>query len=519
MEKKKNIKSENPINAIILFASKSGNSKSVAKQMHKLLTSCNISASCCNISEFKIEDIYTISHLFISISTYGKGDPPGVAKPFFRELNNLNEDSLQKLNFSICALGNSKYKHFCQAGKDLDLLLEQKGACRIINRVDCDKNYKKPAEYWIKSTAKILKPNCIEEIENKDIAKIRTINSNFEGRVSCKNKMSENNSCFHIEIKGDNLKYQAGDCIEISPTNPSFLVNKLCSQMTNNQQEQIQIEKMLKYDYEITKLSESTIEKYNKINPSSEIKSLLADKKKLNDYIKVSNLLDLINDYPNNLRPINIVETLPKIEKRIYSISSSPKQHQNEIHLTVKTICCPQRKHTHLGAGSNFLNKELKINDKLHFSTIANEEFRLPEKNKTPIIMIGIGTGIAPFRAFMQERKDKKCKNWLIYGAKNQEKDLYYKNELLEAKENKNLKHLHLAFSQEKEKLHVQDLLREHKDKLYKWIKKGAHIYICGSKKLGEEVENIFKEILESKKDKYQLDSLVDQFRYHEDIY
>jgi len=505
---------------LILYATRSGNSKKIAQLARDFYHKQGIKTVLSNTKMIGPQQLYKYNRLLVVISTDGNGVPPAMANEFYKKLFSKDMRQLKHLSYSVCALGDSSYEKFCETGKQIDTRLSLLGAMPIYPKVECDTDFADKATSWIKSTFLAQYGNNtnlntnFEIVENrlrKGVIKYKTLLST----VNC------NKPCYHIEIKSGELltDIKPGDSVEIYPKNLDWLVDEICRLMNFTS---AQTKNLLTNQYEITSLTKNTIERYQSFANIDKLKELLLNNSELKKYLAKANFADLLMDYPSALTDENLKDILPKKKGRLYSVASSTKLYPNELHLTVKAIRYNFKSRLHEGAGSVELTENIKVNDILSFKHYPNFEFRLPEDNSIPVILIGVGTGIAPFRAFLQENQyHESCSDiWLIWGDKHKEIDFIYEQELLDFQDKGILKKLNLAFSQDgEEKIYVQDLIKQNKAEFIEWVDKGAHIYVCGSLSMADNVKGIIEKILNQPETGIKFSDMADNYRYHEDAY
>lgn len=508
----------------ILYGSHSGNSKYIARETSKILMKQGVENECYNLNNFSVKEISQLKYLFLVISTYGEGDPPPSAKEFYEYLHKTSIPSLKQLKYSVCALGDSSYNNFCKTGIDFDKRLSDLGGRAIINRVDCDMEYGKNASVWIKEVVSYLKSTPIStqsiflpsKKEKKYLARIKS-----KERIN--HPLSEK-ELFHLELSvwDKSISYSPGDTISILPRNPEHLVREvLKTVMYKNVKTTIKLDQyqsifnQLLCKYEITRLLPQTVENYNQLVKSDELKQLQQNRSELEKFLKGSNILTLLAWYPFNITIDQLTQILPELKPRKYSIASSLKKHPQEVHLTVRTVSYSN----HRGACTHYLNHYLKTNDQLEIEVLRNRHFHFDAKNIKPIIMVATGAGIAPFRAFLEELDaiNRKRSTWLIFGERNPKYDKIYHNELTKYIKKGVLEKLDTAYSRGNPKNYVQDIIRDSKTEVLDWINNGAEIFICGSSAMGRGVKKVFEEILLH--GDQQLELLLKENRYREEYF
>lgn len=514
---------------LILYGSKSGNSKLVARQAQHYLNKNGVNALCKNMSAYRAENLANVKNLLVVVSTHGEGDPPPSARRFFKTVLAEKMPGLAHLNYSVCALGDSSYSEFCLAGKTIDRRFTQLGATSFYPRKDCDLEFAEDAIDWIKQTTQKLHPakNANQpEISIPNLSEVKI----YQGKISSREVLTgspEVAPVYHLilDIDSSDFNYKIGDSVEFYPQNPGWLVDEIASRIEAagaKKQQLPALKNQLLRDFEITSLSQKTLEAYAKLAFNDDLQNLLQSEKELRNYLAKANILDLISDYPSPEAVLILPSILPNIKRRAYSIASSQKAFPNQLHLTIKTIRFSFNATKHEGAASVFANEFLEINSTIEFRLIPNETFCLPRDKNVPVIMIGVSTGIAPFRAILQEREvlNAKGKTWLMWGNKYRDKDFLYAEDLKNFKANGTLEKLDTAFSCEGEtKCYVHDLIVENSAEFISWVETGAHIYVCGSLKMAASVKQSIEILLVGNTTGQTFDLLLEQQRYHEDAY
>jgi sulfite reductase (NADPH) flavoprotein alpha-component len=522
----------------ILYGGKTGNSAFIAEQMRLQFQTHELEPSVYSMSEYDVNNLENETYLFIVVSTRGEGDPPGQAQQFYKHLFGSDASKLPKLNYSVCALGDSSYQNFCQTGKDIDMKLKVLGANRYSDLVTCDLAFNSKAEDWASSLI-----NKFQNRLNGNTLALKfganSVGPTFTVKVKDKYRITDDKSSSeiqHLILQTDHpdFTYQAGDSVLIKPKNPYSLVVKIMIKLDYSPETIVvykdkkkSIEEVLAVKLELTKLSEDVLRAYQLISADENLKRLLEDNEKLHSYLMQADVYDMICDYPYLIDANSLAQILTKIQSREYSISSSIKSSPDEVHLTVKQFNYSVFDRDRIGACSSYINKGLQMESELKIQIIPNDEFRLPEDD-SPIIMIGAGTGIAPYMSFLQERKatSANSQNWLIFGEKQQAFDYLYQEEIEAFKNEGLLTRLDLAFSRDQEeKVYVQNRLKERGQEVFNWLEKGTHFFICGSIAMGKDVKQNLIDLLQEngKMDETQalsyLENLQQDSRYHEDLY
>ncbi|WP_303918541.1 sulfite reductase flavoprotein subunit alpha [Draconibacterium sediminis] len=477
---------------MVLYGTKSGNSKTVAEELAKQLHRQNIEHRVSNISKFKPQQLKDVEGALLVVSTHDDGEPPVKARKFYRQLQAADMPGLEQLQFAVCALGDSSYDSFCEAGKTLEKLLKELGAKEMLTRKDCDEEFAQPAVEWIKEVLTRLKKG--EELTDEiELESSKWYNGTLKQREVL-SVDAENNSTYHLEIDCPEAagNYKSGDLLDVIPENPADLVLALCEKL-----ETPQLAAAFATEKEITRVNRQLIKAYTEATLNESLAELLTQNEALNTYLKNANVLDLLNDFPAEISGEELLSLLPPIRIRQFSISSVPNA-ETPIGLMVKTVRFQFNGKKHLGAVSSWLNEISTPGSPIRFRLAANPDFYLPPDRNTPILMIAAGTGVAPFRAFMNEMEQQHfpANAWLLWGEQlHHHENRYYSefssisqqhaNFLFEAVESRN----------PQKPMYVQDLLLKKHHEVSAFIEHGAHVYVCGSKAMGEGVEKALQQI------------------------
>lgn len=538
----------------ILYASQSGNAQSFAKKAGKVLEGNRFSVAVWSMGDFKPKDLKKVQNLLVIASTHGEGDPPDNARTFYEFLHSKRAPKLEGLNFSVLALGDSSYEFFCKVGKDLDRRLEQLGGTRIYPRIDCDVDYEEQAQEWLQDVLQVLDeqgggtassgsaPESLLQAEQTEYSKTNPFhaevleNINLNGRGSHKETRH-----LEISLEGSGLTYAPGDALGIYPVNDPALVELLLEELPWNPDETVTVNKhgdvyslkeALRIYYEITALTKPLLEKAAQLSGNKELAALLNPEKEetLKAYLHGRDLLDLIHDFgPWGGSAQEFVSALRKIPARLYSIASSQTANPEEVHVTVGAVRYQAHGRLRKGVCSCFCAERLEPGDKLRIFIQHNDQFKLPENPEVPIIMVGPGTGVAPFRAFMQEREERgaKGKSWLFFGDQHFRTDFLYQTEWQQWLKDGVLTKMDVAFSRDTDqKVYVQHRMLEHSKELFQWLKEGAVVYVCGDQKnMAKDVEITLLDIIanegemSSEEALNYLKTLQQQKRYLRDVY
>ncbi len=538
----------------ILYGSQTGNAKGVAKNLAAQAKAEGLNVDLKSMSEIKPKSIKNISHLLIVASTNGEGEAPDDAIALHEFLASKKAPKLEHLHYSVLALGDTSYEFFCQTGKDFDQYLENLGAKKIADRVDCDVDYDAEANTW--STNVIAKAKKLLDAEKpvNNVVSLAGVSTSEEqytkqapyaAELLLSQKITGRDSAKdvrHVEIDlGESgISYQAGDALGVWFENSTELVEELIDALGFNGQdkvtvadESIELTAALKSNYEITQTSLNFVEFWANQTQSSYLLTLLDDKPALREYAANHQIVDVVKSQPlansTELTAQDFVDALRKITPRLYSIASSQSEVEEEVHLTVGLVEYKEGETTRQGGASSFLANGLEEGDEVKVFIEHNDNFRLPANSETPVIMIGPGTGVAPFRAFMQEREatDASGDNWLFFGDQTFTQDFLYQVEWQNYLKSGLLSKIDLAFSRDQvEKIYVQDRLKENASEVFAWLERGAHIYVCGDmSRMAKDVESALLEIIseqgqlsEEQANAY-LKDLRNAKRYQKDVY
>ena len=535
---------KNLINLDILFGTQTGNSEAIAEDMSKIANEAGFRAKVNSLDNITMDILGNMENVAIITSTYGEGEMPDNAQLFWDALSANTAPNLSNIKYSVLALGDTGYEEFCHAGKLIDTRFEQLGATRIQDRVDCDVDYEELSETWTSSLIAKWKPE-VQVIKEKSNDQSNLKEYNRKNPYSAKllsNRMlsgvNSNKEIMHYEIDlGDSgLKYEVGDSLSIFPTNKEDLVNKIIDRLGVEfdfvpEGYENDIKMLLTEKFEILTPTKRLIEYIAKNTNDKKLKSIIdhTNNKELENYKWGMDVLDFMNINPNfKIDITDFLGLLKSLQHRTYSISSSLNKVKNEVHLTVSSVRWKRDTRNYNGVCSTFLADDCTPGDNIKVFFTPNKSFRLPDDNKD-IIMIGPGTGIAPFRAFLQEReyRNSSGKNWLFFGDQTKNDDFIYKNELEDFISSGVLNKLDLAFSRDqKNKIYVQNVMYENKNEFYNWLESGAYLYICGdANRMAKDVEDmIIKIIMECSNISFDaafeyLNNLKREKRYLRDVY
>jgi len=512
----------------IVYGTETGNSKRLATDFAMKAKQKKIQAKVIGMDQYRLNDLNREEYLLAVVSTHGEGEPPAAARKFYEHIHN-NGFRLEKLKYSVLALGDTSYPLFCKTGEDVDLQLHKLGGERIVPIQKCDVEFEDDANSWFNTILeKLALPSAgnVTAVAPAAAPVKKTGKQQYEGTVTTHinlNDRGSNKTTWHIELNAEKLQYQCGDSIGIIPENDSQLVTDII-QLTNAdgnksvefKKEKTTIYELLKRKINIVYLTERLVQYYAGITGHS-IPAGRAD------------LLDLLKKYPvkNTAQLEEILIGLNGISPRLYTIASSPAAHESEVHIVVAKDVYELNGSKKFGLCSNYLG-EFKPGKKLRFFVQPNKRFKLPAADKD-VIMVGPGTGIAAFRSFLAERDAVGAtgKNWLFFGEQHFTTDFLYQTELQNWHDTGVLTKISLAFSRDQQqKIYVQHRMHEQGEELYNWLQGGASFFVCGKKDpMSIDVEKALLSIIEKYGNKTPegakeyLEELEESGRYEKDVY
>ncbi|ANE55960.1 sulfite reductase subunit alpha [Methylomonas sp. DH-1] len=504
----------------ILFGSQTGNSESVAHDAANRAKSHGLVPVVKGMDEIDIGQLAKMEYLLIITSTYGEGAMPDNAEMLWEAAKADSAPRLENVKYSILALGDTSYDLFCQAGKDWDERLSALGAQRLFDRVDCDVDFEAPAEQWLSEVIPLMAEGAatvaVLDTEQNLAAKPAYNRKNpFPAKLLVNRLLTAENSSketrhYEISIAGSGLSYEAGDAMCVVPTNCPQLVADIVKALgcTGTEDEPVNGELMtlseaLRTHFEIKTPSKEFVEEIAKRSGDQELNGILqaGDKEKLSDYLWGRDTLDLLLQFPAvEFSAAEFLSLLKPLQHRAYSISSSSKLTPETVHLTVASVRYDAHGRHHKGVCSTFLADLVDDSSDVRVFFTPNNNFRVPSDDSLPMIMVGPGTGIAPFRAFLQERQARNAngKNWLFFGDRNASTDFIYREEIEAMQTSGLLTKLDLAFSRDQaEKIYVQDRMKEHGAELFAWLEQGGYFFVCGDAyRMAKDVDQALHDVV-----------------------
>ena len=505
----------------LISASQTGNARRVAEALRDDLISAKLNVTLINAGDYKFKQIANEKLLIVVASTQGEGEPAEEAVALHKFLFSKKAPKLENTAFAIFGLGDTSYEFFCKAGKDFDSRLAELGGERLLDRVDADVEYQAAAAQWRERLVEVLKARApaalsvqvaasgaVNEVHTSPytkeapLAASLAVNQKITGRDSLKDVR-------HIEIDlGDSgLRYQPGDALGVWYQNDPALVKELAELLWLKGDEPVTVNgktlplaEALQWHFELTVNTANIVENYATLTRSESLLPLVGDKTQLQHYAATTPIVDMVRFSPAQLDAQALVDLLRPLTPRLYSIASSQAEVESEVHVTVGVVRYEIEGRARAGGASSFLADRVEEEGEVRVFIEHNDNFRLPANPQTPVIMIGPGTGIAPFRAFMQQRAadGAEGKNWLFFGNPHFTEDFLYQVEWQRYVKEGVLSRIDLAWSRDqKEKIYVQDKLRQQGAELWRWINDGAHIYVCGdANRMAKDVEQALLEVI-----------------------
>lgn len=544
--------SAEPFSITVLSGSQTGNAKSVADKVAAELTEAGIAVKRVALKDYKAKTIADEKYLLLVTSTQGEGEPPEEGVVLHKLLNGKKTPKLTELQFAVLGLGDSSYPNFCQAGKDFDQRFAELGATRLFERVDADLDYSATAEQWIRDIVAIIKEKAAQA--SPVVQSIATATTALVAKESQYNKANpfpatlitnqkitgrqSDKDVRHLEfdLAGSDLHYQAGDALGVWFDNDPQLVDEILSLAQIDPTTEVTIERKtqtistaLLSHLELTQNTPAFVKGYAALANNEQLNDLVADNQALQELVQRTPIVDVLHKFPAKLTAEQLVSLLRPLTPRLYSISSSPAEVGEEVHLTVGVVRFEHEGRACSGAASSFLADRVEEDGAVRVFVEHNDNFRLPNDMTKPIIMVGSGTGVAPFRAFMQQRvaDEASGKNWLIFGNPHFASDFLYQTEWQQFAKEGFLHKYDFAWSRDQEKkIYVQDKIRENSTALWQWLQEGAYFYVCGdASKMAKDVEQALLDVIAKEGNlspdeaEDYLNELREEKRYQRDVY
>ncbi|NOX42333.1 MAG: assimilatory sulfite reductase (NADPH) flavoprotein subunit [Gammaproteobacteria bacterium] len=536
----------------ILYGSQTGNAQAISNRLEEKINSQGLQAQVFSMDEYKVRNLSKETWVLFVVSTQGEGEPPENAYALHSFLNSKRATRLEQLNFAVLGLGDSSYPQYCEAAKDFDKRLGELGATRLFERLDCDVDYQNSVDHWSATAIEKLKvlippPNStnVVSLQRNDKAAAQSVkfdkDTPYRANLLANQKITTTSAETEVRhlvlsIDPDSIRYSAGDALGIWFKNDPVLVDALLESLGFNGNSlvsvgdaQLELRQALIARYELTRLHPTVVKDWAKLVNSEGLNTIVSDNNSLTEFINHRQLFDLATEFPAKITDTeSFVNLLQPLAPRLYSIASSPVEYDDEIHLTVSVVRQEFNQRVQLGGASGYLIERIEEDSPLDVYLVKNNSFRLPVEKTRPVIMIGAGTGIAPFRAFIQQRADDgdSGPNWLVYGNRHFHHDFLYQLEIQQHHNSGLLSRVDLAFSRDQEsKKYVQHRLLENSSELFRWLEEGAYLYVCGSTRMGAAVHDALTNVVLTEggysleETEEYLNSLRIDGRYQKDVY
>ncbi|MGI9488416.1 MAG: diflavin oxidoreductase [Geminicoccaceae bacterium] len=526
----------------IAYATDSGNSEEVAASAKKLAGKQGFAAKLVDFADVTPADLAKSKNLLIVASTWGEGDPPERAAEAYQALMDDGASSFKGVNFSVLALGDSSYVNFCEVGKRLDERLEQLGATRVADRIDADLDFEDRASSWTGDALSRLVEIAEPEVTNGAATSADIVHLDFPTSAYSKgnpfpaeitelvnlNGSRSAKETYHVELalEGSGLTFEPGDSLGVIAENHQSMVAEIM--MAAGLSGDSDLERRLTTDFDITQLSKPVMDAYAKTTSNAALAELL-EGDRWQAYLPGRQIIDLLSEYPARLEAEELLGLFRKLPPRLYSVASSQKAEPDLADLLISAVRYNNQGRNREGVASTFLADRRRAGDQLRVYVKNNKNFRLPEDPDRPVIMVGPGTGVAPFRAFLQERQATAAGggNWLFFGDRTYTHDFLYQLDWQDFEKDGVLDRIDVAFSRDQpEKIYVQDRMWEQRADLNAWLEEGASLYVCGDEKaMAKDVDATFHRIIADQRgwsdDKAaeHVSGLKKERRYLRDVY
>ncbi|MBT3093588.1 MAG: assimilatory sulfite reductase (NADPH) flavoprotein subunit [Candidatus Thiodiazotropha sp. (ex Lucina pensylvanica)] len=530
----------------ILYATQGGNARSVAEALAENATAQGFAPRLVSADSYRPRDLTKEQVLVVVISTQGEGEPPESAYDLFKYLRGDRAPRLEELRYAVFGLGDSSYEQFCQAARELDELLGNQGARSLLDRIDADVEFQQAATNW---QDRILTE--LGELQPLDQARIIPLqresatprhdrNNPFRAALLARHRITTADAVCnvqHISLEIDLavIRYRPGDALGLYFQNDPALIEEMLALAglaaeapVSLDGERMTLGQALEGRLELTQLHPSVVKAWAALAGDQGLDTLSREREELRTFVQNRQFVDLLQNHPADVDAQGLVEILHAQQPRLYSIASSQTAYEDEVHLTVAALRYRGHGRDHLGGASGYLTQRISEGDDLGVYVVENPSFRLPASADIPIIMIGAGTGIAPYRAFLQEREalGSAGDGWLVFGNRHFHRDFLYQTDWLAYRKAGLLNRISLAFSRDEGACsYVQARLYEERAELYRWLWEGAHLYVCGGVEMAQGVHQSLLAIVQDQGGLAEeaaveyTETLREQGRYQRDIY
>lgn len=512
---------ENNSKLTIIYGSQTGNSRGIATELANQAKAAGLAVNLVSMGDYNSRNLKQESLLAVVVSTQGEGEAPDDAIEFHKFLASKRAPKLDGVRYAVLGLGDSSYEFFCQTGKEFDERLAKLGAEPLLPRVDCDLDYEAASETWQSEVIAAVKPLLAQSssataaspsVPFAETTAQYSKQQPYEAEVIVSQKLTSRESAKdtrHVEIDlGDSgISYQPGDALGVYFSNDAALVDSLLAawQLDGHAvvtvgKESVSLQQALLEKKELTQLYPGLVKFWAEQSQAPELLAIVEDKTQTREFVRSHQVADLQQLYPlSNIEAQSLVDALRPLTPRLYSIASAQTEVESEVHLTVGLVADERNGEVRYGGASRFLaHAEEGASVKVYVE--SNKHFRLPENPQTPVVMIGPGTGVAPFRAFMQQRasQDDAGKNWLFFGNPHFEQDFLYQTEWQQYLKSGVLSKISLAFSRDQQqKIYVQHRIKQQGAELWQWLQQGAHLYLCGdAERMAKDVQQALVDVV-----------------------
>jgi len=545
LERASGLTAPSPQGLTVLYGSHSGHSAGIARQLATAARQRGWAVKLADMADYSRGTLRRERNLAVIVSTHGEGDPPESAAAFFEFLRGTRAPKLEGCEFAVLALGDKSYVKFCKAGADLDVDLERRGGKRLLARVDLDVDYQDGANVWVDAALKAFEPRMVAApgtvAEAAQPRKARfSRDTPWSAELLHRVDLSGRGSTQHfihleLSLDGSGLKYHPGDALGMRPENDPTLVAQLAEALGQSEQTEVDalgsccsLAEALTRRLEIQKVSPSALRRYAGLGAKA-LDRILDDPEATTKYLDGRDWLDVLREHPAKIEVNQFVSLLPELASRSYSIASSQLEHADEVHLLVSRVHFTAHGRGRQGVASSYLSDRLRLGESARVWIEPNTQFRLPEDSNQPIVLIGAGTGVAPYRAFLEERAaaGQSGKNWVIFGNRQFQADFTYQTDWLRWRKDGVLTRMDVAFSRDQaQKIYVTDRMREQGRELYAWLEQGARLYLCGDRtRLAADVDRTLVEVVMTHGNQSHdeavtyVEKLRSEKRYSKDVY
>lgn len=504
----------------ILYGTHTGRSKTIAGKLAEKLAGKGVEVKTIALDEYKTRQLSSESNVVFIVSTHGEGEPPAMAEDFHAFITGKRAPKLPQLNYAVVALGDKSYKLFCKTGIDIDEALTRAEARSILPILKLDVDFEEHAEQWMDEFVNVFAEKAPEthpetvaigaEVQVQEYSRKKPFYATVLDKVKITGRDSDK-EVYHVELslEGSGITYEPGDSVGILASNPPLLVDEILNfkgfdeaELVKIKEGEFTLKEALTNYLEITVLTRDVILQYAEKTGHPKLLEVIENEEKLGEYLYGHDVLDLLVEYPSELNAQELARILRSFPARLYSISSSQSAVGDEVHITVSRVRYTNKGRERSGAASNYLASLVEPDSVVPIFIEKNPAFKLPENEETPVILVGAGTGVAPFRAFLQHREanNLKGKSWLFFGERRFSSDFLYQLEWQKLLKEGTLERLDVAFSRDQEqKIYVQHRLQEKQKELFEWLNNGASIYLCGDmKQMARDVQKTLLQIFEA---------------------